>query len=165
VARGRGRPAARWCGFTLIEMLAVLAIMGLMMGLTIGAFNHWGRGSRLRGSLLHLKSSMSMARQFAITRRVRTTFACGNTANGDRGYYSITRNDSGAQVGATNYLADGIVFSNQTYSVEFRLDGSCETGTGAAPMTMTIMERNQGAALIADIKLYPLTGRVKVITN
>ena len=91
-------------GFTLIKMLAVLAIMGLMMGLTVGAFNHWGRGSRVKGSVLHLKHSMSMARQFAITKRVRTTFECGNMPNGERGYYSVVRNDTGYQVGATNFL-------------------------------------------------------------
>lgn len=55
--------------FTLVELLVVVGIMGLMLALTVAAFEGIGKGSRMRAALTELKTSLSLARQYAITDR------------------------------------------------------------------------------------------------
>jgi len=153
-------------GFTLIEMLAVLAIMIFMMGLAIGAFQNYGKHASITSSVLRMKSSLALARQLAITKRVRTTFVFANTPE-ERGYFYLTTNAAATgMIGDTNLLNQGIFFdpATDTNPITFKLDGACTFGT--APRNIMLRERGGGTnRLSATMQVYPLTGRVKVLSD
>lgn len=58
--------------FTLVELLAVLAIMGLIFSIGIPAFFRLSKSAGLGSGAQQLKSTLSLARQYAITKRERT---------------------------------------------------------------------------------------------
>jgi len=66
-----GRAAATWCaaraaGFTLIEIIVVLAIFGFALALVVGYRSPLSRGLDLRGSAAALASGLRMTRSEAI---------------------------------------------------------------------------------------------------
>ena len=72
-------------GFTLIELLAVVAILGIAFGIAVAALPGMTRGSAMRASTVELRSTLSLARQWAITHRENTyvVFADGGRYSGD----------------------------------------------------------------------------------
>lgn len=155
-------------GFTLVELLAVMAIMVLMMTLTMGEFIDWGRNVGMKGCIANFKSAMNGARQEAITKRVRTTVYYGNSKGfPPLGYYIVSNSTAGV-IGQTNWLAKGVQFeltgTNYTCPITYKIDGSCTNGNGVIPVTIRLKElgRGTGPALGAGMQIYPLTGKVKV---
>lgn len=65
MTNNRTKPA----GFTLLELMVVIAVMAVLLGLTVPAFQGLGRGSRARTTAFQLNNAMSLARQLAITTR------------------------------------------------------------------------------------------------
>jgi type IV fimbrial biogenesis protein FimT len=57
-------------GFTLMELMVVLAIVGVIMGLAVPNFGLYIRNSRLTGAANDLLSSITLARTEAIKRQV-----------------------------------------------------------------------------------------------
>lgn len=55
--------------FTLVELLVVIGIMGMMLAITVVAFEGIGRGAKMRAALMTIKSSLALARQYSITDR------------------------------------------------------------------------------------------------
>src|SRR5712692_6515863 len=74
-----GRSVATWCGagalgFTLIELIVVLAILGFAVTLVVGYGSPVSRGLDLRGSAAALASGLRMARSEAILNNRAVTF-------------------------------------------------------------------------------------------
>ncbi len=59
-------------GFTLIEMLTVLVIMGIIMGIGIPAVTNLMKSSNLSAATRQVHNTLNFARQYAITQRVNT---------------------------------------------------------------------------------------------
>src|SRR5881296_3046510 len=62
----------RTAAFTLVEMLTVLVIVAIIIGIAIPAVTSLTRSSGLRGGIGQIANAAQLARQFAITHRVRT---------------------------------------------------------------------------------------------
>ncbi len=60
--------ASRASGFTLIEVVVVLAVLGVALALIVGYKPPWSRGLGLRGSAAELASGLRLARSEAISR-------------------------------------------------------------------------------------------------
>lgn len=56
-------------GFTLVEMLMVLAIFGIMLGMAVAVWDGIGQGTELEAATTELKNTFLLARQYAITKR------------------------------------------------------------------------------------------------
>jgi len=169
-------------GFTLIELLTVVAIMAVMMTLATLGFLSMRRGAGMRAALLSVKSSLVQARQFAITRRVRTHFRYGNSEPdseyGERGYFVLATNAAGGEIMNTSYLSPGVIFMNEvgeeltgTRDIVFKIDGSCKGHgpiEGLPPYLYRVVmvegERSRQGGLAATnvIHVHVYTGKAKV---
>lgn len=56
-------------GFTLVELLIVISIMAIIIAIALPRFEDIGRGSKMRGAVTELRSSLALARQWAIANR------------------------------------------------------------------------------------------------
>lgn len=59
-------------GFTLLELLTVMAIMVIMMSIAGASYYGMSRGAAMRGSVSNLTTALSLARQFSVNHRKRT---------------------------------------------------------------------------------------------
>jgi prepilin-type N-terminal cleavage/methylation domain-containing protein len=148
-------------GFTLVELLSVMAIMTIVLSIAVGAAMDWGRGTGMRGAARNVKSSLDLARQWAMTRGVTTTFLCGNAVSAGRGYFLIT--NAFGMFGNTNYVAQGVGFAaGATARIDFLPDGSCagadaEWPNGCAALVLRELSRGE-AGLSATVRVYRTTG-------
>jgi prepilin-type N-terminal cleavage/methylation domain-containing protein len=147
-------------GFTLIEVLSVMAIMTLLLAIALGSALGWGRSSGLRASVLNVKPSLALTRQLAVTHSVTTSFVFSNVVSPVAcGYYVVTTNDLTAGFGETNYLPKGFVFDTSTWSrVDFMADGAC---TNASDPTVVIREIRSVNYLATTITVVRTTGFVR----
>ncbi|MCX7819019.1 MAG: prepilin-type N-terminal cleavage/methylation domain-containing protein [Kiritimatiellae bacterium] len=82
--------------FTLVELLVVVGIMGMMLAITVVAFEGIGRGAKMRAALMTIKSTLALARQYSITDRT----LCFVVFPDDQVNFSAVTN-----LGATRYSA------------------------------------------------------------
>jgi prepilin-type N-terminal cleavage/methylation domain-containing protein len=118
-------------GFTLVELLAVILIMGMLMLIAIPSFQSANRGGRTRTATLQLNSAVSLARQTAITTRQNVHIVFPDSgltydeSTVDLAYrsYAIYGARDG-YMGEWRRLPEGVIFDNA-----FRPPS--ETGTGS----------------------------------
>lgn len=172
------RSAPRTAAFTLIELLAVMAIMGLLLGISVMAFKDMGRGAGMRGASIQFKSNLSLARQQAITKRtpIRVIFANTNDVTGWRGMFYLA-DTSDNLIGSVNYFSRSIQFfelKNDIITVlaseehvEFRADGSCDVDKkdSGQPRRTIFVGETGGRGMTNQFRIYEKTGRVKVLTE
>ncbi len=106
--------------FTLVELLVVLGIFALLTTIAIPVFLKRNPTAAAQGALLRLKSTLSLARQWAVTRRTTTyvvfpedssvfTGAPHLAAAAMRGYNIMTTNEG--WLSEWQFLPMGFVFS------------------------------------------------------
>ena len=170
-------------GFTLVEILMVMAIMTLMMGMAMVAFVDWGKDAKIRTAERGFRTAFHHARQDAITHRRRTLLVFGNVVlpgatDPTRGWYAVTTNlPSGPPappdyipeyvLGSGDVIGDGVLLGEEIAStmtsyddanvqfIEFKLDGSC--GDVGPDITWS---GNQ-----ANIVLFEAQGETPGVTN
>lgn len=71
-------------GFSLLELMAVLAIVGILMSIAVPAFSEWIASQRVRDTAADIHTSLMRARNEAISRSLNTSIkpVNGNWANG-----------------------------------------------------------------------------------
>ena len=144
-------------GFTLLEMLVVLAIMAIIAGVSIPMFVSFGRGSRLDGAARNVSTALRTARSFAIVKRAVYSVNF-DTTNAAYGVYDIDN----IGIDKEFDLPVGIVINNITPpgddKISFNSDGSLNESTAAT----VVLERTVDS-LLKTIAIYSATGTVRII--
>ena len=115
-------------GFTLLEMMTVIAITAILSAIAIPNFISYAAGMKLRSAGSGLYSNMQKARMYAI--RQNTTWTIQFTPSGS-GFSDYKVLNSGTVVNITNGYP-GIVGSAQTFpgnQALFYSDGTSNGGT------------------------------------
>jgi prepilin-type N-terminal cleavage/methylation domain-containing protein len=132
-------------GFTLIEVLVTIAILGILSGLAIPGFSGWLPGYRLKGAARDLYSNLQLAKMGAVKERAdwAVVFA-GSSYQVVSGYGSsnqvqktVTLSDYGSGVsfgagGSSPPAVSGEVTANSSNPVVFNSRGFT---TGTSPVT------------------------------
>lgn len=67
-------------GFSLIELMVTISVLGILMTAAIPAFGTWSANSRVRSAAEALQNGLRMAQAEAIRRNRQTVFALTNAA-------------------------------------------------------------------------------------
>ncbi|MCA1808174.1 MAG: GspH/FimT family pseudopilin [Kiritimatiellia bacterium] len=163
-------------GVTLLELLLVIVVMAIIMSISIPAFTSIGRGAGMRGAVASLTSTISLSRQWAITKRERVVFQYGNTVTNDNdvGYYVVyaITDESAESAGEypnsrqtiqSNRLDNAFSFrglpGNPT-EITFKTDGGASQ---SLPQHINISDLDiHGQNLSRKVKVNFLTGSVSV---
>ena len=143
-------------GFTLVELLIVIALMAIITGITVPAFVGMGRGAGMRGAVSSVRSTLSLLRQWAITHREEVTFHYFDGGASSASYYYATA--SGALIEKTNELPLEVRFT-ENKSITFKTDGGLASGT--TPEDIIIADRKTTSQK-KTISVNGLTGGIRV---
>ncbi len=138
-------------GFTLIEMIVVLVILGLLVSLVVARGPQRSATLDLRAASEKLAMDLRVARASAIARDRETTFVLDVVKH----FYRI---DTGPiqplppQIGLSMLTVSGATLANELAALRFAPDGSSTGGR----ITLTLGARH------TDILVDWLTGRVKI---
>lgn len=147
-ASGRGRVRAGTAGFTLIELMVTLAVVGILAAVAVPAMTSLIAGNRLAGASGELASSLQLARSEAIRRNAQVTICASIngttcTASTDWSTWIVTGRDNAAAAGAANdvilaHTAPGALrVSGPSAGIVFRPSGLIRAGAALSVCTPT----------------------------
>lgn len=145
-------------GFSLLELLVVLAIMALLTAMSAPAISGYLKGARLKGGARQIASTLRMARQLAITNRAVYSVDFITAAN------QFYVNDGINVVDEIRTLPETITYSSWTITdsdsddnldAEFTPRGSYVGSSASISIINTAGDTRQ-------ITITNTTGRVKV---
>jgi prepilin-type N-terminal cleavage/methylation domain-containing protein len=168
-------------GYSVVEMLVVVAIIGILSLVTIPAFMNFQRRNAVRSALRSFTSDLRSYRQHSITKNayVRVQF------RGDRDYLALVSTDLGenwnplhlgtlGNEGETNVktLPETIRISANTYNdsddddklvdIDFRPNGTVGDFVGDTPSSGTITIRTDWEDILNTVVLdLSTTGQIK----
>jgi len=98
---------ARTAGFTLVELMVTLAVVGILAAVAVPAMTSLIAGNRLAGASSELTSSLQLARSEAIRRNAQVTICASSngttcSASTDWSRWIVTGPDNSAAAGAAN---------------------------------------------------------------
>ena len=159
--------------FSLIELLVVVAIIGILATLSVPAWNAIAEGNRMSSAAQSLSDGLRLARQLALAKNSPVEFRIFNTLPKDGGtsnycafaYYQLTDSGTTNQMTRTNFLPSGTVLSTAanystligpngpSYSASpaynsfrFRPDGSTDLNVSSSSQWYVTIVRERDAA-------------------
>jgi prepilin-type N-terminal cleavage/methylation domain-containing protein len=137
------RTRASQRGYTLAEALVVIAIVGLITGVSVPFFMNYLRQNRVRSSASYFQTALRYARQRAVTKHIQTRVSF--LPNTDPGQYTIwdAKYDTNGAVASwtavqpkVRYLDEGVTFANdagQPVADKYDATGSVTTSNDGQP--------------------------------
>lgn len=134
---------SRQRGYSLAEALVVVAIIGLVTGVSVPFFMNYLRSNRIRSSAAYFQTALRYARQRAVTKHVHTRVSF--LPNTDPGQYTIfeAKEDSNGNITAwtatqptVRYLDQGVTFANdatEPVADEYNNTGTTTVATDGRP--------------------------------
>lgn len=148
-------------GITLLELLVVIVIMAIVITISMPAFTSIGRGMGLRNAVTEVSSTLSLARQWAITKREEVTFASGVEDSAYYEVYTVYAEDSSPGVFATNYVQSRTYLEKNItitpISFTFKTSGDL-----SGIQQHEIHLEDTATSIKKTITVYALTGGIKV---
>ena len=147
-------------GFTLVELMIVVAIMGLMLAVSIPAFGKFLQSWRLQGDASEIASSLRHARSLAVSKNINVIFIF-DQSSGE--YYKLQdKNGSGtADAGeiesVARDLSPGVTIDNYTMGQQWITFGP----KGNTPNGGDLILRNARDAT-RTIHIFSGTGNITV---
>jgi type IV fimbrial biogenesis protein FimT len=141
---GRGRAPRAWAGFTLVELMVTLAVVGVLAAVAAPAMTALISGNRLSGASGEMAASLQLARSEAIRRNARVSICASEdgsscSASADWSTWIVTGPDNAAAAGAddeviVSHTAPGTVqVSGPPAGIVFRPSGLID---GVATITL-----------------------------
>jgi prepilin-type N-terminal cleavage/methylation domain-containing protein len=132
-------------GYSLLELITVVAIIGIMGLVTIPAFMNYARSNSLKSAFMTVTTDIRNCRQRAISRNSQVRLEL--TSNNSYSFYEKTSSGtwgnlthfSGSGAGNTKFLEKGLTFSannlgdtdsNSKPDILFKADGTVNAGSG-----------------------------------
>ena len=145
-------------GFTLVEILSVMAILVLFLAVATPAVIDWGRASRMRAARATVQASLGLAREVAMAHDQPVTWYATNLVQGEMGVLWLEFEEK--LYGSSNRLGRGLVFTlDADTRVAFRGDGTLD-GEDA---WIGIFEESRGeAGLVSSVRVYRVTGETEI---
>ena len=147
-------------GFTLIEVMVVVALLGALMAISVGGYDRWSRASEQSGTARELQTLLRSTHQRAIT---EGTAMCVlfDTAAGEYAVHRGTCAALGAKVdgpfqvdGPQVHLASPTFVGSGGPGVTFYSRGTATSGTVQVTRT--------GSSKVYTLHVEQLTGRVSL---
>jgi len=160
--------------FTLIELIVVLAIVGIVFGMSFPFFAKFAKGSRLKNASNSISTVLRTARSYAINKRKSCWVIINNQATSSLYYAVKIYNVDGTlkpwyklpqsiEIDSTTFGTESVPFphdlsgSDDKPVAEFKPTGSCTTGTGTDSIVIKDNENNSKTITVTNA-----TGRVKI---
>jgi len=147
-------------GFTLIEVIVVVALLGALMAISVGGYDRWSRASEQSGTARELQTLLRSTHQRAITEGTAMCVLFDTTAD----EYAVHRGTCAApgdQVdgpfrtdGPQVHLASPAFVGSGGPGVTFYSRGTATSGTVQVTRT--------GSSKVYTLRVEQLTGRVSV---
>lgn len=152
-------------GVTLIELLTVLVIISIMVVGSTMAFNSFSRKSGLEGTASAVASTLSQARQYAITHRDTVKFCYANvTVPPDFKVSTYCVKDVyDNMISQTVTNPYGVMFDPASGEFTFNTDGSMSGSGGSTDAELLVKENIPGSGGESiTISVNWMTGYVRV---
>lgn len=152
-------------GFTLLELLAVLFIIGIIFSIALPAFGPMMNISRLKTSAQNLAGTMETARQYAVTMEEECyiVFPTSTGTDLDNKTYKVYNPDTGRTIGKLEFLPKGIEIDINNSTVRGSVDIPFPEDTDSPKSLKYIRFKTNGGILPGDtganghIRLYEKT--------
>jgi len=116
-------------GFTLIELIVTLAVIGVLFAMAAPNLQTTIQGNRLSGQYNDMRGDFAFARNLAITRNVAVTISSNGGTNWSNGWAVVLPAGTTARISNT---ANNVVISSTIDSLTYNPDGTANVTAATA---------------------------------